>query len=179
MYEFAEADLRMAAEASVTAAVATDLGLVLADGVVYLRVPPLFQLFTATEWIGVEQGADSEESRLVDDLLEAFAAEVPGQSLLELDGRADDVALRYLGESELDGADVERYEVSATDDGVAVTRTYWLGEDDLLRRLDSTAKDPAELDPAVSVHTYDRWGEPVAIEPPEPDQVGDFPEGFL
>ncbi len=178
-YEFKEAGLRMAAEASVTAAISTQLGLVLADDTVYLQVPPLFRLFAGAEWVRVDLSADSEERTLVDDLLESLAAEVPGQTLLELDGRADDVALRYLGEGEAQGSSVERYEVRATVDGVDVTRTYWVGDDDLLRRLDSSAKDPAELDPAVSVHTYDQWGEPVSIEPPPPEEVGEFPEGLL
>lgn len=179
VYEYDVDGVGIAAEASVAGPVSADLGVVLSGGTVYLRVPPLYQLFTSAPWVRVPRGADSDLGQQVDGLLEALSGEVPGASLVDLDQRASDVELRFLGDDVVGTVPVERYEVSATVDDVEVRRTYWIDDDDLLRRLDTTADDPAEAEPAVSSATYDDWGVPVLVQAPDPDDVTDFPDGFL
>lgn len=178
-YDFSDPDVRLAAQASVAGAVSADVAVVLSDGEVYVEVPALYRLFTSASWAVVPRDASSEVGQQVDELVEALAAELPGTSLLDIDDRADDVEMRFLGDDTLDGQPVERYEVTATIDDVEVSRTYWLGADDLLQRLDSTADDPAAAEPSVSVATYDDWGVPVIVQTPDPADVTTLPEGFF
>jgi hypothetical protein len=176
-YEFAADDVRIAAEVSVSGPISADLGVVLADGTVYLRVPTLYQFFTSAPWVRVPTGAGSDLSDQVDSLVEALAAEVPGTSLVELDDGSSTVT--FLGSDTIDGVEVELYAVSATVDGVDIERTYWVDAENLLRRLDSVAREPGEDTPATSRHTYTDWGEPVSVVVPDPAEVADFPEGLL
>jgi hypothetical protein len=176
-YEFATDDVAISAEVSVSGPISADLGVVLADGTVYLRVPTLYQLFTSAPWVRAPTGAGSDLSDQVDGLVEALAAEVPGTSLVDLDDPSS--TLTFLGSDSIDGVAVELYEARATVDGVEIERTYWVDDDDLLRRLDSIARDPAQSIPATSRHTYTDWGEPVSVEVPDPADVTDFPEGLL
>lgn len=172
-------EVRLAGEASVSGPISADLGVVLVDDVVYLRVPPLFQFFTSAPWVRLPQDGSGELAEQTEGLVDAFAAEVPGDSLLDPDGGYDDADVRFLGGDTVNGTAVERYEVSASISGVDVSRTYWVDADDLLLRLDSTADDPAEPQPAVSTTIYDEWGVPVLVEAPDPAEVGEFPEGFF
>lgn len=178
-YVFSDNDVRIAGEASVSGPISADLGIVLADGTVYIRVPPLYRLFTSAAWVQVPQDSSSDLGREIDGLVEAFAAEVPGASLLDLESGLVDADLRFVGDDEVAGIPVERYEVSASVDGVDVTRTYWIDADDLLRRLDSTANEPAVARPAVSTSTYDDWAAPIRVEVPDAADVADFPEGLF
>ena len=178
-YEFDTDAVGIAAEASVVGPVTVDVGVVQSGDEVYLRVPPIYQLFTSAPWVRVPRGTDTELGQQVDALLEALAAEVPGTSLLDLDRRASDVDLQFLGDDTVATIPVERYEVSATVDDVVVTRTYWVDDDDLLRRLDTPADDPAAPEPALSTATYTEWGVPVIIDAPDPADVADLPDGFF
>jgi len=179
VYEFDVDGVGIAAEASVAGPLSVDLGVVASAGAVYLRVPPIYQLFTSAPWVRVPRETDGDLGRQVDALLEALAAEVPGTSLLDIDRRASDADLRFLGDATLATIPVERYQVRTSIDGVEVTRTYWVDDEDLLRRLDTTADDPTQPEPALSSGTYREWGTPVVVEAPDPAEVADLPDGFF
>ena len=176
VYEFADDDVEISAEVAVAGPISADLGVVLADGVVYVRVPALYQLFTSAPWVRLPAAAGSDLSEQVDGLVEALAAEVPGAWLLDVD---DTATMTFRGTDTVDGVEVEVYDVGAAVDATAVVRTYWVDADDLVRRLDSVARDPAQDTPATSRHTYTDWGEAVSVQAPDPAQVADLPEGLL
>lgn len=175
-YEFAADDVRISAEVTVDGPISADLGVVLAERTAYLRVPALYQLFTSAPWVRLPVGAGGELSGQVDRLLEALSAEVPGAWLVELGEAA---TLTFRGTDTVGGVAVEVYDVGASVDGQAVVRTYRVDADDLLRRLDSVAGDPAFGVPSTSRLTYTGWGEPVVVAVPDPSEVTDVPEGLL
>lgn len=169
--------VEVAAEVTVTGPVNADLGVVLSDDVVYLRVPALYRLFVSAPWVRLPSDQDDEVGNEVDGLVESLAAEVPGEWLVELDDPSAE--LSYLGTADVDGVELERYLVTAVVDGDDVARTYWVGEDDLLRQLDSVAAPNGAADEAVSQHTYSDWGDPITVVVPEPADVADLPAGLL
>lgn len=174
-YEFAD-QVRLAAEVRLSGPVDANLDVVL-DGNqpgddVYLKVPPLLALLLPAPWVRVPLGADTETSRLADDLVEALAAEVPGQWLLGLD---DTTELTYRGTSTVDAVAVEGYQVVGDLDGQPVTRTYWVDDESLLRRLDTRGA----ADSGTSRHTFSDWGVPVVIEVPAESDVADAPRALF
>lgn len=173
-YEFAD-EVRLSARVTVTGPIATDLAVVM-DGTdpgdaVYLEVPALFRLFVAQPWVRVVQGDGSDSAGLADDLADALVAEVPGDWLADLQAGTE---LSYGGTDVLDGVEVEKYEAGGTLNGESVRRTYWVDEDNLVRRLDT-----ATTSSGISTHTYRGWGEPVVISVPDASVVTDLPPGLF
>jgi len=166
-------DVEVAAEVRVSGPINADLGVVLSDDVVYLRVPGVYRFFVSAPWVRVPTDQDGD----VESLVESLAAEVPGEWLTELDDPDDE--LSYLGAEDVDGVELEGYRIATVVDGEDVARTYWIGEDDLLRRLESMASTPGAAGESVSQHTYFDWGEPVVVSVPDPADVADLPAGLL
>lgn len=97
----------------------------------------------------------------------------------------------YAGTEDVDGEELRRYEivvdVQAVLDasgqtgsdaaeasaalGDEITYDVWVDEDDLVRRISYTAAG------AVTEMTIDRWGEPMDIEAPDPEDVQPMPTG--
>lgn len=97
----------------------------------------------------------------------------------------------YAGLEDVDGEELRRYEivvdVQAVLDasgqtgsdaaeasaalGDEITYDVWVDEDDLVRRISYTAAG------AVTEMTIDRWGEPMDIEAPDPEDVQPMPTG--
>lgn len=97
----------------------------------------------------------------------------------------------YAGLEDVDGQELRRYEivvdVQAVLDasgqtgsdaaeasaalGDEITYDVWVDEDDLVRRISYTAAG------AVTEMTIDRWGEPMDIEAPDPEDVQPMPTG--
>jgi hypothetical protein len=195
------ADLRVRGALDVSGSVSLEAALVLADSTLYLEVPPIYRLFSGAAWVrvptdgdasadlgggtGGESASSSDEGAAgqLDALLETLAAGVPGQALLDLaDASAVErgqVDLVALGARTVDGRELEGYSAQAEVDGSVVTLVHWIDEDDLLYRLDQNVDDPLTLEPATSVATFDDWGTPVVIEPPDPSDVTDLPDGLL
>ena len=198
-YQYGD-DLRVRGALDVSGPVSLEVALVLADSTLYLEVPPIYRLFSGAAWVRVPaddastdlgggtggdpaSSSDDAAADQLDALLETLAAGVPGQALLDLsDGRASDggeLVLAALGTRTVDGRALEGYSAQAEVDGSVVTLVHWIDEDDLLYRLDQSVDDPLTLEPATSVATFDDWGTPVVIEPPDPSDVTDLPDGLL
>jgi hypothetical protein len=200
LYQYGD-DLRVRGALDVSGPVSLEVALVLADSTLYLEVPPIYRLFSGAAWVrvpaGDEESADldgaiaddpapSDDAGAVDQLdalLETLAAGVPGQALLELSDAGSpggsDVELVALGTRTVDGRALEGYSAQADVDGSTVTLVHWIDENDLLYRLDQSVDDPLTLEPATSVATFDDWGTAVVIEPPDPSDVTDLPDGLL
>ena len=175
VYQFG-ADVKLAGEVSVSEPVSADLGVVWTADVTYLRLPALAQVFVGSEWVRVSADDTSDIAVQIADLADVLGADVPGTSLLMDDRR--DATVTYVGEQRLDGAAVEQYLIEWDDGTVTTTEQYWIDSGDLLLRLDSAQRGPAG-DVAESQRTYTDWGEPVVVQEPPAEDVGDLPEGFF
>jgi hypothetical protein len=176
VYEFAADDVLLAGDVSVSEPVSAELGVVRSADATYLRLPPVAQVFTGSEWVRVGAEDESELGAQAAALSDALGAGVPGASLL-LDDRRD-ATVSYLGGQRLDGADVERYLLEWDDGTATTTEEYWIDSDDLLLRLDSVQQGPAGV-VAESRRTYSEWGEPVVVQEPPAEDVGELPDGFF
>lgn len=200
LYQYGD-DLRVAGALDVSGPVSLEVALVLADSTLYLEVPPIYRLFSGAAWVRVPAGDDTPAdldgaiaddpaasddagaADQIDSLLETLVAGVPGQALLELvdAGLSDgsDVELVALGTRTVEGRALEGYSARAEVDGSTVTLVHWIDEDDLLYRLDQSVDNPLALEPSTSAATFDDWGTPVVIQPPDPSDVTDLPDDLL
>ena len=175
VYQFGD-DVLLAGEVSVSEPVSAELGVVKTADATYLRLPSLAQVFVGSEWVRVRADDTSDLAVQTAALADALGADVPGTSLLADDRR--DATVVYLGDQRLDGAQVEQYLVEWDDGTVTTTEEYLIDSDDLLLRLDSAQQGPAGA-VAESRRTYSDWGQPVVVQEPPAEAVGELPDGFF
>jgi hypothetical protein len=175
-YEFRADGVLLAGEVSVSEPVSAELGLVLSPDATYVRVPPAAAVFTGSQWLRVRADDSSGLAGQITALTAALGADLPGTSLLL--GERRDATVSYRGEERLAGEDVERYLAEWDDGAVTTTEEYWIDPDDRVLRVDSLQRGPVGVT-AEGRRTYTDWGEPVAVEAPPAEQVGELPDGFF
>jgi hypothetical protein len=158
-YRFDSQGTDLTARAAVTGRFDAEVALVLLDDVLYVRVPQAYRFLVSTPW--VQTPADTTGAEVLGPL--AAQATVPGGDLVQA---GNDAALTYLGERETASGPAEVYRV---EQGRQVS-TYWVGEDDLLGRVERLSPDGT-----TGTATYRDWGADVSIEAPPADEVGDLP----
>jgi hypothetical protein len=158
-YRFGPQGTDLSAQAAVTGRFDAEVAVVLLDDMLYVEVPRAFRFLVATPWVRLPAGTAG------DDALGPLAAQaaVPGAELVQA---GSDAQLTYLGERETAAGPAEVYRVEQ----VREVGTYWVGEDDLLARVERLGADGS-----TSTATYRDWGSAVSIQAPPPEEVGDLP----
>lgn len=153
--------------------------MIVVDGSAYVSMPGVTD---EGKFLEVPQGELEDSGAGLDDIDVASTWE-------DWDEGAGQVV--YAGLEDVDGEELRRYEivvdVQAVLDasgqtgsdaaeasaalGDEITYDVWVDEDDLVRRISYTAAG------AVTEMTIDRWGEPMDIEAPDPEDVQPMPTG--
>lgn len=153
--------------------------MIVVDGSAYVSMPGVTD---EGKFLEVPQGELEDSGAGLDDIDVASTWE-------DWDEGAGQVV--YAGLEDVDGQELRRYEivvdVQAVLDasgqtgsdaaeasaalGDEITYDVWVDEDDLVRRISYTAAG------AVTEMTIDRWGEPMDIEAPDPEDVQPMPTG--
>lgn len=157
-YRFAADGTDLSAQAVLAGPIDADVALVLLDDVLYLKVPPAFRWLAPTPWVSTP--ADGPAAGVAGTL--QLQTLLPGSDL----AAATDAQLRYLGLRRTPTGVAEVYQVEQPDR----SRTYWVGEGDLVSRVETTSADGT-----TSTAGYGAWGRPVTISPPPAAEVSDLP----